>query len=105
MCTQPVVFVVFVFFRAFVFSCLANFMARHFGYKTLGKTMGVSQLLSGFGGLVQAPLLRWALLPGGYGNFTPPNLLLLGLALLAGALPLWYWLRPCVAEHKALVRR
>lgn len=86
-------FVVFVFYRAFIFSCLSNYMARHFGFHTLGETMGTALLLGGLGGLLQTPLLQWGLSAGGLGDFRPPNALLLGLCVAAGGLPLWFGLR------------
>jgi hypothetical protein len=86
---QPFVFVAFIFYRAFVFSCLTTFMARFFGYDTLGKVMGSALLLGGCGGLVQTPLLHWAFVKGGLGDFVPPNLLLLSLSVLSGIFPFW----------------
>ena len=100
---QPLIFVIFVFYRAFIFSCLTNYMARHFGYGTLGKTMGTSLLLGGLGGLLQTPLLQWGFSAGGLGDFAPPNALILGLCTVAGALPLWFGLR--TGRLRRLARR
>ena len=78
--------ILFAAFRGFLFTTMANFLSATFGFRYVGTLIGIVTLLGGLAGLLLSPLLVWAL--GQPEGFTPPNALLLGLVVAAGAFPL-----------------
>ena len=81
-------FAVFAAFRAFIFTNMVSWMSLAFGPQHVGKLIGVVVLCGGLVGLLQSPLLQWALaVAPPLGSFTPPNALMLGVMTAAGVFP------------------
>jgi len=84
---QVAVFLLFIAWRAFIFSTMSAYLSRTFGFRTLGATMGGVYLIGGLAGLSQLGFLQWALAAG---SFLPANVALLALSLASGGFPAWY---------------
>jgi len=98
---QPATFVLFAAFRGFLFTNMSAYCARVFGFKTLGRTIGLLVLMGGLVSLLQQALLAWAfagVAADAAGDFARVNALLLALCAATAALPLWLTLRGAAAR-------
>ena len=55
---QPLTFVLYSFFRSFLFSCMFAYLANEFGYRHFGLLSGIMLATGGALGLLQYPLVR-----------------------------------------------
>jgi len=87
---QLVTVAIFTWWRAFLFSIIADFNANTFGILKMGKIQGVCLLAGAIVNVVQAPLVSWSV-NDLHGDFKP---LLLIEAACAVPLPfMWLWLQ------------
>ena len=96
---QPLTFLLFGFFRGFLFCNMSVYLSSVFGYKYLGTLIGLLTTIGGLLGLIQNPLLLWAYASNAnttntntivQPNFYPPNILMLVLMIVFGlAWPMW----------------
>jgi MFS transporter, LAT3 family, solute carrier family 43, member 3 len=85
---QILTFLIFICYRAFIFSNMSSYLIRRFGFKTFGKLVGIAVAAGGLASLLQIPLVLWAV----SSSFFVVNLLLLSLTVVAGLFPLWLYL-------------
>lgn len=108
---QPLVFVLMVLFRATTFTIMTVYVARHFGYATMGKTLGVLLLIGGAVAALPAPLMSWATsrLQAGVTEkdvFVAPNGFMLAVSIASGMFLVWYTIRDgCLARRNCCCRR
>lgn len=98
---QPLTFAVFATYRGFLFCNMSVYISTVFGFRYLGSLIGILTTLGGLMGLLQSPLLVWAYAAGANSNsgsgstdeaqpdFTPPNLLMLSMMVIACGWPVW----------------
>ncbi|KAG9054845.1 hypothetical protein FS842_003964 [Serendipita sp. 407] len=85
---QLVAIGILVFLRPLMYTFVGDYCAKVFGFGTFGTVYGLANTLSGLFGLVLRPidlLLKSKL----HGDYTPPNLVLLGCGIVASSLLTW----------------
>jgi hypothetical protein len=93
---QVLTFIIFALFRAFLFSNMSTYLAKQFGYASVGRLVGAVILCGGLVALIQQPLLKWGFSAGEKrgderGWFLPPNMFLLAISVVGVAFPAWVW--------------
>lgn len=78
---QIATFVVFAFYRSFIFSSMTSYAAQIFGYKSLGITLGVVSLIAGAVGALQSVFFSWGVQSA---SFMAPNVVLAVAQALTG---------------------
>jgi MFS family permease len=80
---QVASFILFVLFRAFLFTSVTGFIGRYFGFGNFGTIFGSTTLLASLLSLLQFPLLQIGVTT----SFTTPALVVLALTLVGGVFP------------------